>query len=99
MEVLGGRGFPGLVWDSFFDTFPFFIRYGNINFMGSGAIPNRQGVALAGNRLPGQVRLLLREQNRITAYNELWERVQSADSYNDALQLIGEEVTLIDTAK
>lgn len=47
----------------------------------------------------GQARLLLREQNRITAYNELWERVQSADSYNDALQLIGEEVTLIDTAK
>jgi len=47
----------------------------------------------------GQVRRLLREQNRITAYNELWERVQSADSYNDALQLIGEEVTLIDTAK
>ena len=32
-------------------------------------------------------------------YEELWERVQSADSYNDALQLIGEEVTLIDTAK
>lgn len=47
----------------------------------------------------GQVRRLLREQNRITAYNELWERVQSADSYNDALQLIGEEVTLIDTVK
>jgi len=47
----------------------------------------------------GQVRRLLREQNRITAYNELWERVQSADSYNDALQLIGEDVTLIDTAK
>jgi hypothetical protein len=47
----------------------------------------------------GQVRRLLQEQNRITAYNELWERVQSADSYNDALQLIGEEVTLIDTAK
>lgn len=47
----------------------------------------------------GQVRRLLREQNRITAYNELWEHVQSADSYNDALQLIGEEVTLIDTAK
>ncbi len=47
----------------------------------------------------GQVRRLLRDQNRITAYNELWERVQSAGSYNDALQLIGEEVTLIDTAK
>lgn len=47
----------------------------------------------------GQVRRLLQEQNRITTYNELWERVQSADSYNDALQLIGEEVTLIDTAK
>lgn len=47
----------------------------------------------------GQVRRLLREQNRITAYNELWKRVQSADSYNDALQLIGEEVMLIDTAK
>lgn len=47
----------------------------------------------------GQVRRLLQEQNRITTYNELWERVQSADSYNDALQLIGEEVTLINTAK
>lgn len=47
----------------------------------------------------GQVRRRLREQNRITAYNELWKRVQSADSYNDALQLISEEVTLIDTAK
>lgn len=47
----------------------------------------------------GQVRRLLQEQNRITTYNELWERVQSADSYNDALQLIGEEVTLIDTEK
>ena len=46
----------------------------------------------------GQVRRLLQEQNQITTYNELWERVQSADSYNDALQLIGEEVTLIDTA-
>lgn len=46
----------------------------------------------------GHVQRVMREQNRITAYNELWERVQSADSYNDALQLIGEEVTLIDTA-
>ena len=47
----------------------------------------------------GQVRRLLREQNRLTAYNELWERVQRAGSYKEALDIIGEEVTLIDTAK
>ncbi len=47
----------------------------------------------------GQAKRLLREQNRLAAYNELWERVQSAGSYSEALKLIGEEVTLIDTAE
>ncbi len=47
----------------------------------------------------GQVRRIMRKQQRITAYNELWERVQSSGSYAEALMLIGEEVTLIDTAE
>ena len=46
----------------------------------------------------GQVRRILQQQRRITAYNELWERVQRAGSYKEALDIIGEEVTLIDTA-
>lgn len=47
----------------------------------------------------GQVRRLLQQQRRITAYNELWERVQRAGSYKEALDIIGEEVTLIDIAE
>ena len=45
-----------LVRNSFFDLLPFFIGHSNINFMGGGAVPNRQGITLAGNRLAGQVR-------------------------------------------
>lgn len=47
----------------------------------------------------GHVQRLMQRDGRSAEWEELWERVQSADSYNDALQLIGEEVTLIDTAK
>ncbi len=47
----------------------------------------------------GQVRRLLQQERRITAYNELWERVQRAGSYKEALDIIGEEVTLIDIAE
>lgn len=47
----------------------------------------------------GQVRRILQQQRRITEYNELWERVQHAGSYKEALDIIGEEVTLIDIAE
>jgi len=46
----------------------------------------------------GQVRRIMQKQRRITAYNELWERVQRAGSYKEALDIISEEVTLIDIA-
>lgn len=45
------------------------------------------------------VQRVMQRDGRSAEWEELWERVQSADSYNDALQLISEEVTLIDTAK
>ena len=41
----------------------------------------------------------MQKQARIIAYNEMWEKVQNAHSYNEALEIIGKEVTLIDTAK
>ena len=47
----------------------------------------------------GQVRRIMQKQARIIAYNEMWEKVQNAHSYNEALEIIGKEVTLIDTAK
>ena len=47
----------------------------------------------------GQVRRIMQKQCRISAYNELWERVQRAGSYKEALDIIREEVTLIDTAE
>lgn len=47
----------------------------------------------------GQAQQLMKRNGRIAEWKELWERVQSAGSYSEALQLIGEEVTLIDTAK
>ena len=47
----------------------------------------------------GQAQRLMKRNGRIAEWKELWERVQSAGSYSEALKLIGEEVTLIDTAK
>ncbi len=46
----------------------------------------------------GQVRRIMQKQRRIIAYNDLWERVQNAGSYKEALDIISEEVTLIDTS-
>ena len=46
----------------------------------------------------GQVRRIMQRRCRIDAFNELWRRVQNAGSYQEALDIIGEEVTLIDTA-
>ena len=47
----------------------------------------------------GQVRRIMQKQARIIAYNEMWEKVQNAHRYNEALEIISKEVTLIDTAK
>ena len=47
----------------------------------------------------GQVRRILQKQRQIDAYNELWERVQHTGSYEEALKIISDEVTLIDTAE
>ena len=38
---------------------------------------------------------VMRKQNRIIAYNDLRDRVFEAQSYEEALQIIGEEVTLV----
>ncbi len=46
----------------------------------------------------GQVRRIMQRRSRIEAFNEMWHRVQNAGSYQEALDIIGEEVTLIDTA-
>ena len=42
------------------------------------------------------VRNVLRKERRITEYNELWERVQKAKSYDEALAILREKVELID---
>lgn len=41
------------------------------------------------------VRQVLRKQRRINEYNTLWEKVQLSKSYEEALGLIKEVVTLI----
>lgn len=46
----------------------------------------------------GQAKRILKEENRIAAYDAMWEKVQKAHSYKEALEIIGKEVTLIDTA-
>ena len=46
----------------------------------------------------GQVRRIMQKQRRLAAFNELWERVQHSGSYEKALDIISEEVTLIDIA-
>ena len=42
----------------------------------------------------GEVNKIMRKQRRIIAYNELRDRVFEAQSYEEALAIIGEEVTL-----
>lgn len=44
----------------------------------------------------GAAKQEMRKQQRITDYNEMLERVQNSESYNAALRIIGEYVTLID---
>lgn len=47
-------------------------------------------------RIVGMARDALRKQRRIIDYNSLWERVQSAKSYEEALTIIREYVNLVD---
>lgn len=47
----------------------------------------------------GQAQRLMKRNGRIAEWKDIWERVQSAGSYEEALAIIGEEVTLRDTAK
>lgn len=47
----------------------------------------------------GQVGRELRRVGRTGEYNELWNRVNQCESYNDALRLINEYVMLVDVGK
>lgn len=47
----------------------------------------------------GQVGRELRNVGRTSEYNELWSKVNQCESYNDALKVINEYVTLIDVSK
>lgn len=42
----------------------------------------------------GEVSKVMQKQRRITAFNELRDRVFASHSYEEALEIIGEEVTL-----
>lgn len=42
----------------------------------------------------GEVSAIMRKQRRIIDYNNLRDRVFAAQSYEEALEIIGEEVTL-----
>lgn len=46
----------------------------------------------------GEVRKLMRKQRRIIEYNNMLEEVENSDSYEEALKVIGQHVTLIDEA-
>ena len=47
----------------------------------------------------GALSEIMRKQRRYTAFNTIRDRVFEATSYEEALQIIGEEATLIDTSK
>lgn len=49
--------------------------------------------------LLGELRQIMRKQRRYTAFNEIRDRVVAAGSYNEALQIMSEEVTLVDRDK
>ena len=47
----------------------------------------------------GELSRIMRSQNQISVYNEIRDRVFKAQSYQEALEIIGEVVTLIDEYK
>lgn len=44
----------------------------------------------------GELSRIMRSQNQISVYNEIRDRVFKAQSYQEALEIVGEVVTLID---
>ena len=44
----------------------------------------------------GELSNIMKRENRIDVYNEIRDRVFKAQSYQEALEIIGEVVTLID---
>ena len=42
----------------------------------------------------GRLRDIMRKQRRIDAFNQIWDRVQKAGSYDTALKIISEEAEL-----
>ena len=44
----------------------------------------------------GMARDIMRRQSRIIEYNEMWEKVQNAHSYTEALKIISEHIDLVD---
>lgn len=46
-----------------------------------------------------QLRKVMREQRRIDAFNQIWDRVQQSKSYEEALKIISEEAELIEEGK
>lgn len=47
----------------------------------------------------GELSNIMKRENRISVYNEIRDRVFKAQSYQEALEIIGEVVTLIDEYK
>lgn len=43
----------------------------------------------------GELSSIMKKQSRIIAFNEIRDRVFEAQSYEEALEIIGEEVTLV----
>lgn len=44
----------------------------------------------------GKVRDIMRKERRIIEYNDMWDEVQKSGSYEEALQIIGQHVKLVD---
>lgn len=44
----------------------------------------------------GAVREVMKKKSRILEYNDMWDEVQTAQSYPEALKIISEHVELVD---
>lgn len=45
-----------------------------------------------------EARKIMQKERRITEYNNMWEEVQKCESYEAALEIIGQHIPLHDTA-
>lgn len=65
------------------------MKKGTVEFHSQGPTGNIYYIIVAAQNI-------MRKQRRIDEYNKMWERIQNAKGYKEALKIISKHVNLVD---